>query len=148
MSAPRLIGFLGAGQLGEPMVDRLLVDGHRVLVYARRAEIRSRLAAKGAAVADSVAELARNSDVLIGCLFSDSQLRDTGLGADGFVANAKPGSVFVSHTTGTLATLDTLQRTSVNGLTILDGPVSGTVDDINAGTLTVLLGGTPTLWPP
>jgi len=135
------VGFLGAGQLGEPMVERLLGAGHDVLVYARREEARRRLEVTGAAIADSVADLARNSDVLISCLFSDTQLRETGLGPDGFIANAKPGSVFVSHTTGTLSTLEALRDGSPAAPIILDAPVSGTADDIAAGTLTVLIGG-------
>jgi 3-hydroxyisobutyrate dehydrogenase-like beta-hydroxyacid dehydrogenase len=106
---PCTVGFLGAGQLGEPMVERLLGAGHDVVVYARREEIRRRLEAKGAATADSVADLARGSDVLISCLFSDAQLRETGIGPDGFIANARQGAVFVSHTTGTLPTLQSLR---------------------------------------
>ena len=135
------VGFLGAGQLGEPMVERLLDAGHDVLVYARREDARQRLAAKGAAVADSVAALAQDSDVLISCLFSDAQLRETGFGPDGFIANAKPGSVFVSHTTGNVSALEELRDHSPSAPTILDAPVSGTADDIAAGTLTVLIGG-------
>jgi 3-hydroxyisobutyrate dehydrogenase-like beta-hydroxyacid dehydrogenase len=135
------VGFLGVGQLGEPMVRRLLAADHDVVTYTRRAEVRDRLNAAGAATADSVADLARNSDVLIACLYSDAQLRETGLGSAGFIANAKAGSVFVSHTTGTLATLETLRDHSASGPVVLDGPVSGTADDIDAGTLTVLLGG-------
>lgn len=138
---PSTVGFLGAGQLGEPMVERLLGAGHDVLVYARREETRQRLEAKGAAIVASVADLARRSDVLISCLFSDAQLRETGLGADGFIANAKPGAVFVSHTTGTLSTLEALRDGSPAAPVILDAPVSGTADDIAAGTLTVLIGG-------
>jgi 3-hydroxyisobutyrate dehydrogenase-like beta-hydroxyacid dehydrogenase len=138
---PRTVGFLGAGQLGEPMVDRLLGAGHNVVAYARREEARRLLAAKGAAIADSVADLARDSDILISCLFSDAQLRETGLGADGFITNAKPGAVFVSHTTGTLSTLEALRDSSPSAPVILDAPVSGTADDIAAGTLTVLIGG-------
>jgi 3-hydroxyisobutyrate dehydrogenase-like beta-hydroxyacid dehydrogenase len=99
------------------------------------------LAAKGAVIADSVANLARGSDILISCLFSDAQLRETGLGADGFITNAKPGAVFVSHTTGTLSTLEALRDRSPTPPIILDAPVSGTADDIAAGTLTVLIGG-------
>jgi 3-hydroxyisobutyrate dehydrogenase-like beta-hydroxyacid dehydrogenase len=138
---PSTVGFLGAGQLGEPMVDRLLGAGHDVVVYARREEIRRRIEAKGAAIADSVAELARGSDVLISCLFSDAQLRETGIGPDGFIANAKDGAVFVSHTTGTLSTLEVLRDGSPAPPVILDAPVSGTADDIGAGALTVLIGG-------
>jgi 3-hydroxyisobutyrate dehydrogenase-like beta-hydroxyacid dehydrogenase len=138
---PNTVGFLGAGQLGEPMVERLLGAGHDVVVYARREETRRRLDAKGAAIADSVDDLARNSDVLISCLFSDAQLRETGLGSAGFVANAKPGALFVSHTTGTLSTLVALRDSSPSAPVVLDAPVSGTADDIVAGTLTVLIGG-------
>lgn len=123
------------------MVERLLSVGHDVLVYARRQDARRQLEAKGAAVADTVADLARQSDILISCLFSDAQLRETGLGSDGFVANAKPGSVFVSHTTGAVATLEALRDDSASAPIILDAPVSGTVDDILAGALTVLIGG-------
>jgi 3-hydroxyisobutyrate dehydrogenase-like beta-hydroxyacid dehydrogenase len=135
------VGFLGAGQLGEPMVGRLLDAGHDVVVYGRREEVRRRLTAKGATIADSAADLAHRSDILISCLFSDAQLRETGLGAGGFIANAKPGSVVVSHTTGTLSTLEALRDSSPAPPIILDAPVSGTADDINAGTLTVLIGG-------
>jgi 3-hydroxyisobutyrate dehydrogenase-like beta-hydroxyacid dehydrogenase len=135
------VGFLGAGQLGEPMVSRLIDAGHDVLVYARRDDTRRRLEAHGAAPADSVAGLAAGSDVLISCLFSDAQLRETGLGPDGFIANAKSGSVFVSHTTGNLSTLEALQAGSAKAPVILDAPVSGTAGDIAAGTLTVLIGG-------
>jgi len=123
------------------MVDRLLGAGRDVVAYARREEIRRRLEAKGAATADSVADLARGSDVLISCLFSDAQLREAGFGADGFITNAKPGAVFVSHTTGTLSTLEALRDSSPLAPVILDAPVSGTADDIAAGTLTVLIGG-------
>ena len=135
------VGFLGAGQLGEPMVERLVGAGHDVLVYVRREDARRRLEEKGATMADSVGDLARSSDILISCLFSDAQLRETGLGAGGFIANAKPGAVFVSHTTGTLSTLEALRDGSPAAPIILDAPVSGTADDIAAGTLTVLIGG-------
>ena len=123
------------------MVARLLGAGHNVLVYARRADAQQALRAKGASSADSVADLARTSDILISCLFSDAQLRETGLGPDGFIANAKPGAVFVSHTTGNLSTLEALRGQSPSAPVILDAPVSGTADDIAAGTLTVLIGG-------
>ncbi|MEM6108727.1 NAD(P)-dependent oxidoreductase [Mycobacterium sp. 050272] len=135
------IGFIGAGQLGEPMVKRLLAAGHPVNVYARRSDVRSRLADRGAVVAESVAGLAADSDILISCLFSDAQLRETGLGPEGFIANAKPGAVFVSHTTGSAATLTELANSAASAQAILDAPVSGTADHIAAGTLTVLVGG-------
>jgi 3-hydroxyisobutyrate dehydrogenase-like beta-hydroxyacid dehydrogenase len=137
----KVIGFIGAGQLGEPMVSRLLAAGHDVLVYARRPDVRDRVLSQGAAVADSKADLARQTDILISCLFSDAQLKEAGLGPDGLIANAKPGAVFVSHTTGTLSTLEGLRDSHPSPPVLLGAPVSGTVENIDAGTLTVLLGG-------
>jgi 3-hydroxyisobutyrate dehydrogenase-like beta-hydroxyacid dehydrogenase len=139
--ATPIIGFIGAGQLGEAMVSRLLAAGSHVLVYARRPEVRDRVAAQGAVLADSAANLAGRSDILISCLFSDAQLNEVGLGRDGLIANAKPGSVLVSHTTGTVSTLTTLRDSHASPPIILDAPVSGTVENIVAGNLTVLLGG-------
>jgi 3-hydroxyisobutyrate dehydrogenase-like beta-hydroxyacid dehydrogenase len=134
------IGFIGAGQLGEPMVMRLLGAGRRVLVYARREEVRGRLKNAGAALADSVADLCARADILISCLFSDAQLREVSEGLGGLAATAKPGSVFVSHTTGSVSALTGL-ATSAPGLVVIDAPVSGTAEDIATGTLTVLIGG-------
>ena len=69
------------------------------------------------------------------------QLCEAGIGPDGFIANAKQGAVFVSHTTGLLSTLEALRDSSPSAPVILDAPVSGTVENIDAGTLTVLIGG-------
>lgn len=123
------------------MVRRLLGAGHDVVVFARRDEVRSRLRDAGALLADSVADLAERSDTLISCLFSDAQLHETGSGPDGFIAHARPQTVIVSHTTGTLTTLAELANSSPAPPVILDAPVSGTADHIAGGKLTVLIGG-------
>ncbi len=136
-----VVGFIGAGQLGEPMVARLLDAGREVLVYARRDDVRGRVKNLGAELVDSVSAVAAGSDVLISCLFSDGQLRELGAGAGGFIANAKPDAVFVSHTTGSLATLTALADESDSAPVILDAPVSGTAEHIASGSLTVLIGG-------
>lgn len=139
-SAAATLGFIGAGQLGEPMVRRLLDTGREVVVFARRDDVRLRLSEVGGVLADSVAEVAARSDVLVSCLFSDGQLRELASGSQGFVANARPGAVFVSHTTGAASTLLAIAEASPK-LTVLDAPVSGTADHIRRGELTVLIGG-------
>jgi 3-hydroxyisobutyrate dehydrogenase-like beta-hydroxyacid dehydrogenase len=136
-----VIGFVGAGKMGEPMVLRLLDAGHRVLLYARRAEVAERLAAAGASVTDSIADLTRRSDIVISCLFSDAQLVEVAAGPDGLMANTKSGAVLVSHTTGTVGTLTKLMADFPAGPVLVDAPVSGGAHDIAAAELTVLLGG-------
>ncbi|MDQ2627277.1 MAG: NAD(P)-dependent oxidoreductase [Actinomycetota bacterium] len=135
------VGFIGAGKMGEPMVLRLIDAGFSVQVYARRPEVRERLAAAGAVPVESVAAVAAESDLVISCLFSDAQLLEIATGPDGLLANAKPGTVVVSHTTGTVSTLTDLLEQFPAGPVLVDAPVSGGAHDIAAGKLTVLLGG-------
>jgi 3-hydroxyisobutyrate dehydrogenase-like beta-hydroxyacid dehydrogenase len=136
----RVVGFIGAGQMGEPMVERLLGAGHKVRVYARRSDVCDRLRERGATLAGSIAELSECSDVLISCVFDDGQLYEISSGPDGVAARARPGAVLVSHTTGQVGTLNSIQA-SAPELQIVDAPVSGTSADIAKGQLTVLIGG-------
>ncbi|WP_433621168.1 NAD(P)-dependent oxidoreductase [Nocardia sp. CA-120079] len=137
----QVIGFVGAGQMGEPMVVRLVRAGYRVVVYARREPVRERLLACGAEVVDSVAAAAAAADIVIVCVFSDAQLVEVVGGPDGVLAAAGPDTVVVSHTTGAVSTVKDLAATHPEGPVLLDGPVSGSAEDIAAGKLTVLLGG-------
>ncbi|MFW0785790.1 NAD(P)-dependent oxidoreductase [Gordonia sp. CPCC 206044] len=136
-----VIGFIGAGQMGEPMVRRLVDAGHEVVLYARRPEVRERLAEAGASLADSVADAAARADILILCLFSDAQLVDLAGGPDGYLTNARSTSVVVSHVTGNVSTLEKLVAEFPDGPEIIDAPVSGSAKDIAAGEITVLVGG-------
>ncbi|MGW5382644.1 NAD(P)-binding domain-containing protein [Nocardia sp. NPDC003963] len=137
----QVVGFVGAGRMGEPMVYRLVAAGHRVQVYARREPVRERLRAGGATVVDSVAAAASSADLVILCLFSDAQLVEVLSGPGGVLAAAPPDAVVVSHTTGAVTTVTGAADGTPGGPTLLDGPVSGSADDIAAGELTVLLGG-------
>jgi 3-hydroxyisobutyrate dehydrogenase-like beta-hydroxyacid dehydrogenase len=139
--ADTVVGFVGAGQMGEPMVRRLLGAGNKVVLYARKQEVRDRLAEAGASLADSVADVAAQADVLVLCLFSDAQLGELATGEGGFMANAKPDAVVVSHVTGNGATLEALVADHPDGPSVVDAPVSGSAEDIAAGKLTILLGG-------
>lgn len=128
-----MIGFVGAGHIGEPMVERLLAAGHRVRLYARRLEVRERLS--GAELVDQIGELAA-CDVVVSCLYSDAQILDV---LPEVVENMDPDALLVSHTTGTPATLRRLSSTAA----IVDAPFSGTAEAVRAGRLTVYLGGEP-----
>ena len=134
------VGFVGAGKMGRPMVRRLVEAGHRVRVFARRDTVRARVRGWGAEIVESPAAASDSADVVITCLFSDDQLAGVLGGPDGVLAAAGPGTPVVSHTTGTVATVTELAKATGGGV-LLDGPVSGSADDIAAGRLTVLLGG-------
>ena len=135
------VGFIGAGQMGMPMVARLHAAGVPVTVFARRPEVRDELAERGIAVAADAAELASGVDIVEICLFSDEQQQ--ALLFDGGVASAmRPGSILMSHVTGSPALYDLLVEAVAPGVGVVDAPVSGTAEQIAVGQLTVLLGGT------
>lgn len=132
------VGFIGAGNIGEPMVERLLEAGRRVVVYARRQEIRDRLTARGATIVETPGELA-SLPCVITCLFSEDHVLEL---CTPIVWHMRPGTVFISHTTGGLAAIRTLSEIgSANDVAVVEAPFSGTPEAVRAGNLTVLLAG-------
>src|SRR3984957_11010197 len=133
------VGFVGAGRMGFPMVERLAAAGHDLVVYARRAEAAADLARLGVRHTNELAEAAAGADVLLLCVFSDEQL--TGI-ADPLAAALPDGAVLASHVTGRASVLRSLAA-RFPAIHVVDAPVSGGPGEIAAGRLTVLLGGLP-----
>ncbi|WP_194839808.1 NAD(P)-dependent oxidoreductase [Aeromicrobium yanjiei] len=133
------IGFVGPGQMGMPMVERLVTAGHSVVVHARREEVREHLDELGARAVADPREVADGADLVLICLFSDPQLQEV---APSLIDAARKGSIIASHVTGSIATIQELaERGRSRGIDVLDAPVSGTDTKIRAGELTVMLGG-------
>lgn len=136
------VGFVGAGAMGAPMVGRLVGAGHDVTVFARRAATRTRVAQLGGRDAGSLAAAAQGAEVVVVCVLTDDQVADVAEGQGGLVAAMEPGSTLVVHTTGDPATARRLGTAGAGrGVAVVDAPVSGTVADVEAGTITLLLGG-------
>jgi 3-hydroxyisobutyrate dehydrogenase-like beta-hydroxyacid dehydrogenase len=134
----QVVGFIGAGRIGLPMVERLRGAGHEVRVFARRPDVRLRLAALGARPVETVEELG-GCPIVVSCLFSDAQLAEVG---PRLVPRLAPGSIVVSHTTGAPVALETLATLGAPaGVGVVEAPFSGSADDVLAGRLTVYLGG-------
>lgn len=141
MSTP-VVGIVGLGEMGMPMLRRLRAADVPVRVFARRREVVEEAAALGGDPVSSLAELGAVSDVVIVCVYSDDQVRDVALGADGVIANMRPGSVLVNHTTGRPSTGQALAATGTpRDVIVLDCALSGGPPAIEQGTLTLLVGG-------
>ena len=133
------VGFVGAGRMGFPMVERIASAGHDLVVYARRPEAKAALTSLGVRQASELAEAADGVDALLTCVFSDAQLTEI---ADPLAAALPDGAVFASHVTGKASVLRSLAD-RFPGIQVVDAPVSGGPHEIAAGRLTVLLGGAP-----
>src|SRR3954452_22023289 len=114
-------GFVGLGTMGGPIAQRMLSQAVDLMIFARRSEVSDTYAARGATTARSLAELGQSCEIVIACLFSDDQLLAVAQGPDGLLANMHPGSILVSHTTGSPETVRALSvEAAQRGVRVLD----------------------------
>ncbi len=142
MTAP--VGFIGLGVMGGAMARRLLAAGHEVVVHNRTVARAEALAAHGARVATSPAEVAAAADPVFACLLDGPAVEDVWLGPEGIVAAARPGQVLVEH--GTFAPAlarEVAAAAAARGAAFLDVPVTGGPEGARAGTLVAMAGGDP-----
>jgi 3-hydroxyisobutyrate dehydrogenase-like beta-hydroxyacid dehydrogenase len=135
------VGFVGAGRMGRPMVDRLVAAGHEVAVLGRSPEALQALRLAGGYPVAETAAVARKADVVCACVFSDEQVRSVALD-DGLVDAMPSGSVLVIHTTGSPRTAQAIAAAgAARGIAVIDSPVSGGPHEVAAGHVTLLVGG-------
>ena len=135
-----ITGFIGLGQQGGPMAERMLAAGFPLLVWARRPEALAAFVEQGARACASVAELAAQADHIGICVVDD-----TGVLAlcEELIPAMRPGALLSIHSTILLATCEDLAlRCASHFIGFIDAPVSGGGGAAAAGTLTVMCGGT------
>lgn len=140
---PRL-GYIGLGLMGRPMVERLLKAGYEVTVWNRTRAKAEALVAAGAREAQTPAELAAASDLVLMCLMDAAATEQVVFGEAGISSVSGPSMMidFSSiHPDATRRLAARLQK--ANGMAWIDAPVSGGVPGAEAGTLAIMAGGEP-----
>ena len=136
------IGFVGAGNMGRPMIDHLQRAGHRLTVFARRPEVIDALRAQGVAVVTTPAQAAAAAEFVFVNVTNTADVEAVLFGADGVAEGARPGTVVIDHSTiSPVATRGFAQRLAERGIEHLDAPVSGGVAGAQAATLAIMVGG-------
>ncbi|MEM9199273.1 MAG: NAD(P)-dependent oxidoreductase [Pseudomonadota bacterium] len=142
MQQPARIGFVGLGLMGLPMALRLIAAGHAVTVWNRSAEKAAPAIAAGASLAQTPAELAAASEVVMACLTDARAVEAVLFGPQGIAAQPGPELLvdFSSMDPG-LTGAFAARLGAANGMGWVDAPVSGGTPAAKAGTLTVMAGG-------
>lgn len=137
------VGFVGLGAMGEPMAANLLKKGFQVgIVGHRRPDPVARLTAAGAHVHDGARALAAAADVIVLSLPASQQVEAVMLGAEGIIANAKPGSVVVDCSTSDPPSTRKLGALlAQRKIGMVDAGMTRGVAGAKAGTLAFFLGG-------
>lgn len=136
------VGFIGLGNIGQPMAARIVAGGFPTTVHDRRAEACVALAARGARVAASPAAVAAAAEVIGICVRDDADVEAVLHGADGILATATPGTVLAIHSTITPQTVRACgAAAAASGVMLLDAPITGGAAGAESGTLTCMVGG-------
>jgi len=137
------VSFIGTGVMGGPMAGHLVKAGHDLTVYNRtRAKADAWVAEYGGAAAATPAEAAKDADVVLACVGNDDDLAQVTLGRDGAFKAMRRGGLFVDHTTVSARIARQLSvEAETLGLLCVDAPVSGGESGAQAGTLSIMCGG-------
>jgi 3-hydroxyisobutyrate dehydrogenase-like beta-hydroxyacid dehydrogenase len=136
------LGFIGIGNMGSRIAKRLVEHGYQLIAYNRSREAAEALVKYGAKVADSIAELASEADVILSSLTNDDAVKSVYTSPEGVFAHARRGSAIIEMSTVLPATSRALYDLSREaGVQCLDSPVSGSTPAAEEGTLTLFCGG-------
>lgn len=136
------IGFIGLGEMGARIVERLMKAGYSVSGWNRTKERAAPLIDAGMRWGESPRALAEQSDVLFSIVTDAAAVRAVALGDAGIIAGLKPGAIFIDMSTiDPEASLDISSAFEEAGLTMLDAPVSGSPPVVEAGNASVMVGG-------
>lgn len=136
------VGFVGLGVMGGRIVKRLLGAGHRVTGYNRTESRAQWLREAGMRWADSPRQVAAAAEVTFTMLTDTAALQSVTGGPDGLLAGLSPGKVYVDMSTvSPAASRELASQVASTGARMLDAPVSGSVSTLEAGQLSIMVGG-------
>jgi 2-hydroxy-3-oxopropionate reductase len=137
-----IIGFVGTGIMGAPMAAHLQNGGHDLLLYRHRSPPPDQLLKGGARVKMTLAELAREADVVITMLPDTPDVEAALFGADGLAAGLGHGKLLIDMSSiSPIATKGFAERIRAIGADYVDAPVSGGELGAKNAALTIMAGG-------
>ncbi len=138
------IGFIGIGLIGRPLVESMLRAGLQPTVYDLDPEPLRAVVEKGAAGVESVAEIARASDVVGVCVPADAHVRSVLEGPEGLLVNLPAGAVVAIHSTVLPETISwAADEAATHDIGIVEACLTGGHVAAAEGRTTFLLGGAP-----
>ena len=136
------IGFIGLGTMGGNMAERFLAAGYPVYGEERSRDHAEHLVEQGLQWCDTPKEVAAAADVTFTSLPDDDVLEEVARGPDGILAGLAAGKVWVDvSTVSPRVSRELAKQARDQGAAMLDAPVSGSVPQVQSGTLTIMVGG-------
>ncbi len=136
------VAVIGLGAMGWGAAMSLIRDGYTVHGVDIRPEVLERFAAEKGQPCHSPAEAAAVSPVVMVFVVNDAQAEAVLFGAQGAVAAAKPGTLFILSSTLSPSLVEGMAaRLQEAGMALLDAPVAGSAARALRGDLKVMVSG-------
>jgi 3-hydroxyisobutyrate dehydrogenase len=140
------IGFIGVGNMGNPMAGNVLKAGFSMTVFDKNPKAMANLVEAGAHGAASAREVVERSEIVLTCLPASPDVEALYLEPGGLIERAKAGTILIDLSSVLPSTPRKLEpRAKEKGLHFLEAPVSGGVAGARAATLAIMVGGDPAI---
>jgi 3-hydroxyisobutyrate dehydrogenase-like beta-hydroxyacid dehydrogenase len=137
-----VVGVVGLGSMGSAIAGRLLDLGHEVHGTNRTAVRAQPLVGRGLRWHDTPRQVADAVEVVISMVTDDAALKAVATGPDGIVAGLRAGQVYVDMSSvSPRASVELGWQVSARSAHLLDAPVSGSIPQVQQGTLAIMVGG-------
>lgn len=137
------VGFIGLGDIGEPMAACIIAGGYQVASCANRSrKAIDGLKAQGLVEKENPAKVAEISDIIVTCLLDQTQTDAVLRGPNGALASLKSGAaIIITSTLAPTYCQELSHEATQRGIHVLDCPVSGARVRAETGDLAIICGG-------
>src|SRR6202165_1304592 len=136
------VGFIGVGNMGNPMAGNVLKQSFPVTVFDLNPKAMENLIQAGATKAGSAGEVVDNSEIVLTSLPASPDVETMYLAPGGLVDRAKPGTILIDLSSVLPSTPRKIEpRAKARGVHFLEAPVSGGVSGARAATRAIMVGG-------
>jgi 3-hydroxyisobutyrate dehydrogenase-like beta-hydroxyacid dehydrogenase len=136
-----LIGFVGLGAIGAPMIEAIADAGHALAVHDVLPQAVEAAVGRGATACSSPVEVANLAELVFVSLPTPDVVRTVALGAGGLSEGTLMRTYVDLSTTGAVVAAEVAVALGALGIDVLDAPVSGGVAGARARTLAVMAAG-------
>ena len=136
------IGFIGLGNMGKPLAERLLKK-YKLFVYDLNEQNLNYFTSKGATSCSNPSELAMHTSRIFLCLPTSKIVEEVVNGKNGLMKSAMKGTYIIDMTTGEPEITRKISKyLKSKEISFLDAPVSGGPKGANQGNIAIMVGGT------
>ncbi|RYG22297.1 MAG: NAD(P)-dependent oxidoreductase [Chitinophagaceae bacterium] len=136
------IGWIGLGNMGNPMAKQLINAGYPLMVYNRDSAKTSEFVTLGAKSATCPSALINEVDIVFVMVSDDNAIEQVFNGENGLLTSNATGRIIINMSTvSPVISKKMALLCKEKGNVYLDAPVSGSVKQAEEGLLVIMVGG-------